>query len=113
MTLQEVIPQAKDILAMGKRLTAKRHYADDSIRPKCKELEDLIAELETKSKTCEEKLQRCRELEDRMIKVCGIGPYTFYTRTRIFLYMYYGLKYADKQGNTTVKIKVYQVATIF
>ncbi|OQV15336.1 putative guanine nucleotide exchange factor MCF2L2 [Hypsibius exemplaris] len=66
--IEELIPQAKDILAMGKRLTAKRHYADDSIRPKCKELEELISELETKSKTCEEKLQRCRELEDRMSK---------------------------------------------
>ena len=54
---------------MGKRLIATRHYADDSIRPKCKELEDVIALLESKSKNCDEKLARCTELEERMNKV--------------------------------------------
>ncbi|XP_055345837.1 probable guanine nucleotide exchange factor MCF2L2 [Paramacrobiotus metropolitanus] len=66
--IEDLIPQAKDLLDMGRRLISKRHYADDSIRPKCRELEDTINELETKSKFCNEKLHRCTELEDRMTK---------------------------------------------
>ncbi|GAU90163.1 hypothetical protein RvY_02621-2 [Ramazzottius varieornatus] len=66
--IEEITPQAKDILAMGKRLIATRHYADDSIRPKCKELEGVIALLESKSRNCDEKLARCTELEERINK---------------------------------------------